>query len=641
MNKGKVLLILGIFILIALIAVIVAADDIDRGTRSPDPTYVGSPSDNCAGGCHDIKVANWSETDHGEDHSNVYGRNKYNGSCAPCHVVGYDETDIGGFNSSQEYNSTYNEMLLGIQCENCHGPASEHNDQDQFNVIKRREHINMDRSPYTACWGFGESKCHSGARQFGYETGLPGWNQSKHAPFDNDPEEDHGLNKYCAECKSPSQYESSVTYSNKDLPENQIDISIWRGITCADCHNPHNVTAYDHQLKWDPEEICDVCHHETRHESIRTGHFEKEPSVNIVDYSYMDDVECVDCHMYNTEHGMPEEYTILGHSFEATIEACVWCHTDVYEEVPREEDDDIKDLNTTTQAEWDAWNSTLQEALDEWGGVVENQKNRYEEQHLEAKSLYENATTLKEIAVGNGTWTDDMNTSYNQAEYDFGLAEHNNEGTHNPYYTTALFEAAGDAFEEIIENLSVGKLRGRVTDESEAGLADVYISVNGIGTKTYLDGTYELELKPGNYNVSAFKIGTIEDERTDVGISKAVITWQNFTLADDFDNDGTPDSTDTDDDNDGMPDVWETNNSLDPKDPTDADDDDDNDGLTNLQEYNDGLDPQLPDREEGEKDETDTTLYILIIVVLIVVIVLLAVIMVRKGGASKSHSSEK
>jgi M6 family metalloprotease-like protein len=53
----------------------------------------------------------------------------------------------------------------------------------------------------------------------------------------------------------------------------------------------------------------------------------------------------------------------------------------------------------------------------------------------------------------------------------------------------------------------------------------------------------------------------------------------------DFDNDGIPDDTDTDDDNDGIPDAIEEANGLNSKDASDAALDSDNDGLTNLEEY--------------------------------------------------------
>jgi hypothetical protein len=226
------------------------------------------------------------------------------------------------------------------------------------------------------------------------------------------------------------------------------------------------------------------------------------------------------------------------------------------------------------------------------------------------------------------------------ASVNFELADHQAEGAHNPAYGTALLNDAKELLMELEDELSVGILEGKVTDESDAGIADVFISVNGKGTKTESDGTYELELAPGTYAVSAYKKGTIEDEVTGVVVTAPEITVQNFTLAADYDNDGTADSTDTDDDNDGLPDTWEDANGLDSKDASDAGADGDGDGMTNTQEYADEKDPQVADKEKAT-EEADNTMYLIIIVVLIVVIILVAVMGAKKGGSSTALPKEE
>ncbi|MEE9151031.1 MAG: carboxypeptidase regulatory-like domain-containing protein, partial [Thermoplasmata archaeon] len=455
------------------------------------------------------------------------------------------------------------------------------------------------------------------------------WNASVHAPHDNDPETDGGMNTYCASCKSPSQWDPTAERSTGvDIPKAE-----YRGITCGDCHNTHNVTGHVGQLKWDPEESCDVCHNGGHHETMRTEELGGTPSVDREDYPYMEEVSCVECHMFTTGRSVPEPWKVIGHSFEPTIEACISCHTDVYDSLP-----DVT-YNETNMAEWDAWEVTLDEALEEWEGVVNASQLRHDELLEEVNLLVEEVEEIMEVAEDNGTWTTEMEEAWEQAEYDWELADHASRGAHNPAYATALLTAAKEGFEEIIEELSVGTLEGKVTDESDTAMAGVYISVNGLGTTTEPDGTYSLELEPGTYTVTAFKKGSIDQSATGVVIIHAAVIEKNFTLADDFDNDGTADSTDTDDDNDGMPDEWETNNGLNSKDPTDASTDDDNDGMTNLQEYKEGKDPQVADKAEAE--EADTILYLALIMVLIIVIVLLGMMLAKKGGGKPALPPEE
>ena len=271
----------------------------------------------------------------------MHGTNMYNDSyCGPCHTLGWNEVGMDGFDPGQDWNSSYNQDRWMIQCENCHGPASDH-------VAElSQQSINIDRDPYTACSGHGEAACHSGPRQWGSEE-IPGWNQSAHAPWDDIQQQFPDMNTYCAQCKSPSQWDPLAT--NQDAEA--IPPGEFRGITCGDCHNPHNVTGYIAQLRWAPEETCDTCHNGGHHETMRTDELAGVPSVNREDYPYMDEVACVDCHMWSTPHGMPEPYVKVGHSFEPNIEACLDCHTDIYNNTP---DVDYDEGNPSAMAEWDA-----------------------------------------------------------------------------------------------------------------------------------------------------------------------------------------------------------------------------------------------------------------------------------------------
>jgi hypothetical protein len=586
---------------------------------------------------HGIDFTEW------DNHGTTVNKYTYaGGGCVSCHVVGYNQTDAGGYDPAQAWNSTHNTPLLRIGCENCHGPGSTHK---AAAYEDKASTINVDIDPYSvSCGGTEDAECHGGTRQYGTEE-IPGWSSSAHAPFDNE-EDDGGFNSYCAECKSPSQYDPEAT---RDTAVSFTKAEA-RGISCGDCHNPHEDTGHIGQLRYDEEEICDVCHHEG-HETMRTEELEGEPTLDREEYPYMEDVACVECHMFNTPHGTPDEYAVVGHSFEPTYEACVACHTDIYDIMPEET------YNETNMAIWDAWGENLTEELEAWGGVVEAQQDRYEDLVDEVGELLDKVggvmshghleePGLKQAADENGTWTADMESRLENASYNFELADHASTGAHNPAYGTALLTDAKELLMELEDELSVGILEGKVTDESDAGIANVYISVSGDGgVMTASDGTYEMELPSGTYTVSAYKKGTIEDDATGIVVTAPGVTVQNFTLAADYDNDGTADSTDTDDDNDGIPDTYESANGMDPMDATDAYADDDADGLTNIQEYTDETDPQdasaFIKTGGGDDDEADNTMYLIIIVVLIVVIILVAVMGAKKGGSSTALPKEE
>jgi hypothetical protein len=529
-----------------------------------------------------------------------------------------------------------------IQCENCHGPGSAHQGAPSA------DNINVDRDPYISCYGFGTSGCHSGTRQWGTDE-IPGWNASAHAPHDNDPETDHGMNTYCASCKSPSQWDPEASRSTGvDIPKAE-----YRGITCGDCHDPHNDTGHIGQLKWPVEESCDACHNGGHHETMRTPELSGEPSVLRDDYPYMEEVECVECHMFQTSRGVPEPWKKVGHYFEASYEACVYCHTDIYDNMP---DVDYDEGNATSMEEWDAWGDELQDHLDEWEHVVHAAQERHEalleiiEGTDTETGLLEEVEELMEVAEGNGTWTEELEHLFEQAEFDWELAEHNAKGAHNPAYGIALLNAAIDGFEEIIEELEMGTIKGKVSDETGAGVANAYITVNGHGTKTDADGMYMVMVEGGTYDVSAFILGYAEKTQADVSIHSAEVVVQNFTLAPDFDRDGTADADDTDDDNDGVLDDADAFDN-DPTEWTDTDGDgignnedtdDDADGVPDTDDkapLDATVDTKISDLSEDEEAETPM-MYLILIIVLIVIVLLLLVMYMKKGSGSSSPPPE-
>jgi hypothetical protein len=651
MKRRNAILLFGIVAIVAAIALVATADEPeDRGTRAGE-TYVGS--DACKT-CHnnenwDYKYDCWEDTYHGMDFTNwdYHGSpvNKYTygggnettgmtGSCASCHTVGYGQTDIGGFDPAYPWNDTTNSNnanLLSIGCEDCHGPGSEHAssmDAADINVV----------DPYTSCQGTENAECHYGRRQWGNET-LDGWNTSAHAPHDNDPETDHGMNTYCASCKSPSQWDPEATrQTGVDIPKAE-----YRGITCGDCHelHPDPDDTHEFQLKWEVEESCDACHNGGHHETMRTAELGGEPSLNRTAFPYMEEVSCVECHMWSSPRGLRgTEYEHVGHTFEPAMGACLDCHTSIFDDIP----------DTDDTVNWTAWETDYLEVLEEWEGVIEAAQDRHDELLEEVNHLVEEVEEIMEVAEENGTWTEEMEHAWEQAEYDWELADHQARGAHNPAYATALLNSAKESLEEILLELSVGTLTGKVTDGSDAGIADVYIYVDGDGgTKTDSNGMYTIVLPPGTYDISAFKDGTVMQTASDIVVDEAAVETQNFTLAPDADGDGTSDATDTDDDNDG---VADTDDAF-PNDPCEwidsdndtigdnEDTDDDGDGVADIEDaapWDATIDTKVADigKGDGDGDDADTTMYLVLIIILIVVVVLLLLMLMKKGGSKQT-----
>jgi predicted CXXCH cytochrome family protein len=449
-------------VFLVMIALYTAAEDPGEGTRSP-ADYVGI--EECKG-CHPDEYAEWQTTFHGINFTNwdYHGvpTNKYTlygGSCLPCHVVGYNETAIGGYDPNEEWNSTRNIGLLGIQCEVCHGPGSDHPGANPAGTI------NLDRDPYAgACGGTEEAGCHGEDAQFGNET-VHGWNASAHAPWDNRAQaEPHGLNTYCASCKSPSQWDPSATYMNNV----EISKDEWRGITCADCHDVHTATANEHQLRWSQEEICGSCHtsdgatspdkpHQPQIE-MREGHDASETGA-----PFMGTVTCVDCHMYQSGHDW--EPVFQGHSFEPTPQACWSCHQTGG--IPPEL------TNTTSQTEIDDWQDDVEDLL------------------LELEPKLTDAEYEITKASGNGTASaytlkiaQDLfdNASFN---YHF-VEEDRSHGVHNYYYAMEILEAAIEDAETAVAILEAPDvITGLNAQDARDGKVDVSWSASSASDFAY------------------------------------------------------------------------------------------------------------------------------------------------------------
>jgi hypothetical protein len=295
----------------------------------------------------------------------------YAAYCISCHTLGYDvNTNAinGGFDDIAKTlgwkfptvltNGNWAAMppelknLSNIQCENCHGPGSEH----AYNL--------GDPKKISASYAAGDcAQCHDSKPQ---HVKNAEWNNSRHAIAVEETEAG------CARCHTPEGYANFVS----GKPAVAVPYEV---ITCAGCHDPHSATN-DYQLRLTSSVIlmdkktvitdggtamvCMNCHMSrrdaTNYVEITPGSIRFGPhhgpqtdmlmGVNAVNYgkvipssAHREVVEetCVACHMQAVATTDPAFPKAGGHTFNMTAEAsgtnapihvvaaCVKCHGDI------------------------------------------------------------------------------------------------------------------------------------------------------------------------------------------------------------------------------------------------------------------------------------------------------------------------
>ncbi len=269
---------------------VIASNDAGNGPMASvqlhADTYIGTTVGNCKQ-CHPTKVDEWSKTGHATkvtreiDGSANPATSHYSEYCLRCHTVGYyPDAKNGGFADVQaklgwkfpslasiqsgkagNWNAMPADLknVANIQCENCHGPATDHVKNGAPVMAKSLDagvcnicHIgkvgnaltNSKHSDKTAtAWNYptGPShqdcvRCHSGA---GYITfadspkDKAAWNNTPQTPA-------------CATCHDPHSDENPKQLRVFGKPslvpfDNPKDVGL--SATCENCHNGREVPA--------------------------------------------------------------------------------------------------------------------------------------------------------------------------------------------------------------------------------------------------------------------------------------------------------------------------------------------------------------------------------------------------------------
>lgn len=360
-------------------------------------TYVGFDATNtqtCIGACHkhDTQVNNFRGTAHFSFLRNEVNNDpSYNKNCLYCHTVDGPKipvwtagattptrtTGAFGMTPFNYSNSTpsvvVNTAMGGIQCENCHGPASLHiagnaGAGDKNFIVTGSQAMNV-----SIC-----DTCHDAPT---HHTKSQEWRRSAHA----DTNFIDVRRASCAPCHSGDGF---VEFTNR-LATASVEITDGKGtigkpqhaVNCQTCHDPH-VNGNDAQLRLAKDQLCITCHngrkdvpgasrlpHHNQQGRILNGeagmttdgkmfwatgiaptatttaHPNGVTTTAVVYPATMGAATCPDCHMHNADH-----------DFVVNPAACNDCHAGMNGGAV------IAAKQAAYQIKWDAINARLTNA---------------------------------------------------------------------------------------------------------------------------------------------------------------------------------------------------------------------------------------------------------------------------------------
>lgn len=303
-----------------------------------------------------------------------------NGSCLPCHTVGFGLPT--GFVSQSE-----TPHLAGVQCETCHGPAANHAANTDDPTAKPRVELAA-----TVCGGCHNVQFVPAQAAASHRPYYEEWNASAHRAVLDELKGDfagsRGPTSYiptCGRCHSGTVRQAFL--ESKPLPDAHEAGAV--GIACATCHDPHskhvhaNVLSgvltnmltgvivtntqlgavYTNQLR-NPLasladyhtsgdfttnysakiNLCGQCHNDRGASSSGTGRPpHHSPQYNMLLGAFLEadtgvpsdqpathallEKQCVSCHMHTADYVSAAQPAVAGHKFKVeSFDTCRTCH---------------------------------------------------------------------------------------------------------------------------------------------------------------------------------------------------------------------------------------------------------------------------------------------------------------------------
>ena len=287
------------------------------GSLVSPPTYVGVA--NCTS-CHATQHNNWLTTQHHSAFDTLVASGDQNNElCFPCHTVGYGTPS--GFVSIAS-----TPQLADVQCENCHGPGSNHvADPNGFPLEKHFES--------TSC-GVCHQSCH-GLCGADHHPQFEQWQESKHANALFDLYMSSDAADECLQCHA-TDYRLAPVGQKPGLWD------VLCNVECVACHAPMG-SANVGQLRLPPRLLCADCH---TMQGVEPPDTPKQPQSEVLhstggwrldgspiatpytEHWWGIPNECATCHVHKEPYGGPNQPVNSGHTFRDNKRACLPCHTE-------------------------------------------------------------------------------------------------------------------------------------------------------------------------------------------------------------------------------------------------------------------------------------------------------------------------